>query len=138
MTNESGHRTILVIDDEPHVVDYLEMLLQDAGYETISAENGRVGLEKARSEKPDLICLDLNMPEESGVRFLRNAREDEEIAHIPILVITAVTGLGGQPEPLEKFLATRPHIRAPEGFFSKPIDREEFLAQVAEVLSPAG
>jgi CheY-like chemotaxis protein len=138
MTDATEPRTILVIDDEPHVVTYLEMLLQDAGYRTISAENGKVGLERTRKEKPDLVCLDINMPEESGIRYYRNMREDSTIAHIPVLVITAVTGLGGQPEPLEKFISTRKHIPPPEGFFSKPIDREEFLAKVAEVLSATG
>ena len=138
MTDTKGQRTVLVIDDEPHVVTYLEMLLQDAGYKTISAENGKVGREKARKEMPDLICLDINMPEESGIRFYRNLKEDPVMARIPVLVITAVTGLGGQPGPLEKFISTRKHIPAPEGFFSKPIDREEFLAKVEEVLSATG
>jgi CheY-like chemotaxis protein len=96
MTNTNETRTVLVIDDEPHVVAYLEMLLQDAGYKTISAGDGKVGMEKAKQEMPDLICLDITMPEESGIRFYRKLRDDPELAHLPVVVVTAVTGLGGQ------------------------------------------
>ena len=137
MTSNDKPRRVLVIDDEPHVVAYLEMLLQDAGYETISAADGKVGLEKVRQEKPDLICLDITMPEESGIRFYRKLRDDSAVAHIPVLVVTAVTGLGGQPEPFEKFIGTRTWLPAPEGFFSKPIDKDEFLGKVQEILSSA-
>jgi len=135
VTEKGKQRTVLVVDDEPHVVTYLEMLLQDRGYATLSAANGREGLEKAKAHKPDLICLDITMPEESGVRMYRNLKEDPELAHIPVVVVTAVTGLGGDPEPFRSFLSTRKHLPPPEGFFSKPIEREEFLEKVSEILA---
>jgi CheY-like chemotaxis protein len=135
VTERGDRQTILVVDDEPHVVAYLEMLLQDRGYTTFSAANGREGLEKAKAERPDLICLDITMPEESGVRMYRNLKEDPGLASIPVLVVTAVTGLGGDPEPFRSFLSSRKSIPPPEGFFSKPIDREEFLEKVSEVLT---
>jgi CheY-like chemotaxis protein len=128
-------RTVLVVDDEPHVVAYLEMLLQDHGYATVSAVNGREGLERAREHSPDLICLDITMPEESGVRMYRGLKEDPGLARIPVVMVTAVTGLGGDPEPLRAFLSTRKHIPPPEGFFPKPIDREKFLEKVSELLA---
>jgi len=137
MTNNNQPRTVLVIDDEPHVVAYLEMLLQDAGFKTVSAGDGKEGLEKARQETPDLICLDITMPEESGIRFYRNLREDPELAETPVVIVTAVTGLGGQPEPFERFISTRKWLPAPEGFFSKPIDKEAFIKKVKEILSVA-
>jgi CheY-like chemotaxis protein len=89
VTERSNRRTILVVDDEPHVVVYLEMLLQDQGYATVSAANGREGMEKARAHTPDLICLDITMPEESGVRMYRSLKEDPRLASIPVLVVTA-------------------------------------------------
>jgi CheY-like chemotaxis protein len=137
MTTNDPARTILVIDDEPHVVAYLEMLLQDAGFKTIAAGDGKTGFEKAKHDRPDLICLDITMPEESGIRFYRKLREDPDLAKTPVVVVTAVTGLGGQPEPFEKFLSTRKWLPAPEGFFSKPIDKEEFIGKVKEILSVA-
>jgi CheY-like chemotaxis protein len=128
-------KKILIIDDERSVVAYLETLLQDNGYETVSAENGRVGYEKAKSEKPDLVCLDITMPEESGIRFYRNLKDDPELHAVPVVVVTAVTGDGGDPEPFKKFLSTRKQVPPPEAFFPKPIDREEFLEAVARILS---
>ena len=129
-----GGKKILVIDDEPSVLTYLETLLQDNGYETVGAENGRIGFEKAKSEKPDLVCLDITMPEESGIRFYRNLKGDPELASTPVVIVTAVTGDGGDPEPFKKFISTRKQVPPPEAFFSKPIDREEFLGAVAKIL----
>ena len=128
-------KRVLVIDDEPSVVTYLETLLQDNGYETSSAENGRTGFERARSEKPDLVCLDITMPEQSGIRFYRDLKDDPELTHTPVIIVTTVTGLGGDPGPFKRFISTRTQVPAPEGFLSKPIDQQEFLATVARVLA---
>jgi CheY-like chemotaxis protein len=129
-----ANKKILVIDDERSVLAYLETLLQDNGYDTVVAENGRIGFEKAKSEKPDLVCLDINMPEESGIRFYRNLKEDPELAPMPVVIVTAVTGDGGDPEPFRKFISTRRQVPPPEAFFSKPIDQAEFLSSVAKIL----
>jgi CheY-like chemotaxis protein len=135
MTANGDKRKVLILDDEPDVVAYLEMLLQDNGYETVKAPDGKQGFEVAKREKPDLVCLDINMPEESGVRFYRNLKDDPDLSQTPVLIVTAVTGLGGDPEPFRKFLGRWKHVPAPEGFFAKPIDREAFLAKVGELLS---
>ena len=71
-----------------NVVAYLETLLQDNGYDTVSAGDGREGMEKARSEKPDLITLDISMPEESGVRFFRELKEDPDLSGIPVIIMS--------------------------------------------------
>jgi CheY-like chemotaxis protein len=90
---------------------------------------------RVRSGRPDLICLDISMPEESGIRFYRDLRDDAELATIPVVVVTAVTGFGGDPEPFKRFLSSRKQVPPPEAFFSKPIDRAEFLATVADLLA---
>jgi len=130
----TGKKRVLVIDDEPAVVTYLETLLSDNGYETLSAENGRTGFEMAKRHRPDLVCLDITMPEESGIRFYRQLREDTALAATPVIVVTAVTGFGGDPEPFRRFLSTRKHVPPPEGFLAKPIDQAEFLAAVSRAL----
>ncbi len=130
----SDARKILVVDDEPDVRTYLEMILKDAGYETVSAENGREAFAMAQSDKPDLICLDITMPEESGIRCYRNLREDAALKSVPVVIVTAVTGTGGDPDPFEQFISSRPQVPAPEGFFSKPIDVEAFLGKLGELL----
>jgi len=134
MSAENRTYRVLIVDDEPDVATYLEMLLQDNGYQTMTAANGKAGLALAKSEKPDLICMDISMPEESGIRMYRNLKQDEELSGTPVIVVTAVTGYGGDPDKFRKFLATRSQVPPPEGFFSKPIVQEEFLRGVKELL----
>jgi len=129
---------ILVLDDEPHVVTYLETLLRDNGYETVSASNGKEGRKAIKGKKVDLVCLDISMPEESGVRFYRNLKDDPELSSIPVVIVTAVTGYGGDPEPFKRFISTRKQVPPPEAFLAKPIDKQEFLETVAKVLSSVG
>jgi CheY-like chemotaxis protein len=128
-------KTILVVDDEPHVVTYLETLLQDNGFETVAASNGREGMEEVIAKKPHLICLDITMPQESGLRFYRDLKDDPALRAIPVVIVTAVTGYGGDPDGLKKFLSERRHVPPPEGFFSKPIDKTEFVAKILQLLS---
>jgi len=130
----SEKKTILILDDEPHVVTYLSTLLEDNGYATESASNGLEGMEKIRANQPDLITLDITMPEQSGIRFYRDLRDNPAWTSIPVIVVTAVTGYGGDPEPFEKFLSTRKQVAPPQGFLSKPIDQNEFLELVEKLL----
>ena len=132
---QGGRKKILVLDDEPSVVAYLEALLQDNGYQTVSASNGLEGMEKVRSEKPDLITLDISMPKESGIRFYRDLKGDPELAGTPVVIVTGVTGYGGRPEDFQKFISSRKRIPAPEGFVPKPIDQDELLKAVSGLLS---
>jgi CheY-like chemotaxis protein len=132
---QGGRKKILVLDDEVNVATYLVTLLQDNGYDTVSAADGSEGLEKLRSEKPDLVTLDISMPEKSGVRFYREVKEDPELAGIPVVVVSAITGYGGRPEDFEKFMSTRKNLAPPNAFVPKPIDREELLKVIKDLLS---
>ena len=133
MANEK--KRILTIDDEPDERIYLTTVLEDNGYETDMAEDGNEGMEKVRAAPPDLITLDITMPEKSGVKFYREIRKDPELGKIPIIVITGVTGLGGNSEEFHKFLSTRKHTPPPDGFIPKPVDREKLLETVRALLS---
>ena len=128
-------KKILIVDDEPGVVTYLEMLLKDHGYETTSAANGEEAMAKARAERPDLITLDISMPETSGARFFNELREDPDLAAVPVVVVTAVTGYAGDPYGYLKFMKKQANIPEPEAFFPKPIEQEAFLETVAKLLS---
>ena len=112
----------------------METLLQDNGYDTVSAANGNDGMEEVLSSSPDLICLDITMPKKSGIRFYRELREDPACSTIPVVVVTAVTGYGGDPAPFEKFLNSRRQFPPPQAFVAKPIEREKFLRTIAELL----
>jgi CheY-like chemotaxis protein len=128
-------KTILIVDDEPDIVSYLEMVLQDQGYDTVTAGNGNEALEMVKQEKPALVTLDITMPEASGTRFYKEMRTDPELAGIPVIIVTAVTGLGGDPYAYEKFISNRRLVPAPEAFFPKPIDREAFVEAVNALVS---
>ena len=127
-------KKVLIIDDEADTVTYLETLLRDNGYNTISANNGKEGMEKVKSEHPDLVLLDMSMPEQSGMGFYREIIGDENLAKIPVIFVTGVTGFGGDDQALKKFIEGRRNIPAPAGFFPKPIDRDAFLKKVGEIL----
>ena len=121
-------KKILIIDDEEDVITYLSTLFSDSGYEVTSANDGKVGVHKAKSEKPDLITLDISMPEESGVRTLRDLQTNEVTKNTPIIIVTGVSA------DIKKFIESRKQVHAPEGFFEKPIDRDKLLEKVKELL----
>ena len=121
-------KKILVVDDEPDVVTYLTTLLEDAGYSTISAADGAEGLEKVRGESPDLITLDITMPEKSGVRMYTEIKRDDALKSIPVIVVTGIQG------EIEKFLSTRRQVPPPDDFVAKPVDREVLVEKVKKLI----
>ncbi len=138
MPSQVGMRKILIVDDEPAVVSYLEMLLQDHGYATVTADDGESAMEEVRKEHPDLVTLDISMPTASGTRFYKALKTDPVLASTPVLIVTAVTGYGGDPYGYEKFISRSRLVPPPEGFFPKPIDRTRFLEEVDRLLLHAG
>jgi CheY-like chemotaxis protein len=135
MSENKKGKKILVIDDEEDTVIYMETLLQDNGYDTIAASNGEEGLEKLKSENPDLVVLDVSMPEKSGMRFFKEVKSDPKFGSIPIVFVTGVTGYAGDKDALRKFIGRMGSIPDPDGFFSKPIERDEFLKKIKEILN---
>ncbi|MGD9158568.1 MAG: response regulator [Desulfobacteraceae bacterium] len=113
-------KKILVIDDDPIIVDYLLDLFEENGYETCSAENGVKGLEVLLREKPDLITLDLEMPEEWGPRFYRKLRKHEKVKDTPVIVLTGIDGDHA--------------IRNAAGYVNKPFDPEKLLGIVKNAI----
>jgi CheY-like chemotaxis protein len=122
MENSEKQKKILIIDDDPIVVKYLEAVFSDNGYETCTATSTMEGLDVVRKEKPDLITLDLEMPGEWGPRFYRKMSQDPELKNTPVIVIS---GLSGHEYAIGKAVAT----------LTKPFDREELLKIVRETLA---
>jgi len=131
----SKNKKILVLDDEPDVVTYLETLLRDNGYETVSARNGREGMDLIRIKHPDLVTLDISMPESSGTRFYKELKSDPNLSGIPVVVVTAVSGEDGDPYGFRDIISNRQQVPAPEGYFPKPINKDEFLKVIRKLLS---
>jgi two-component system alkaline phosphatase synthesis response regulator PhoP len=124
-----GRRKVLVIDDEPDLVEMIRMALERL-FEVATAFNGKEGVTKAREERPDVIVLDVMMPEKDGFTACRELKEDPSTASIPIIILTGVA---------EHFGRTKYHrmggleIEA-EDFIPKPVDPNELLRRVSALL----
>ena len=140
---------ILIVDDEPFNVDYLEQELEDLNYETITAVNGKDALEKITNEKPDLVLLDIMMPIMDGFTVLEKVKANPEIRNIPIIIISAnndlqnvVKGieLGAEdylPKPFEPTLLKariqssleKKHLRDLQDLYLKSLENELNIAR---------
>ncbi|MDD3471259.1 MAG: response regulator [Syntrophaceae bacterium] len=126
-------KKILIIDDEPDTLVFLGTLLKKNGYQVTEACDGVEGMKKVLSEQPDLVCLDLLMPEKTGIRMYREMRKDEALKNIPVIMVTGFSTSALGYMDFKKFIHQR-SIPAPEGYIEKPIDKDEFLKAVKEVV----
>ena len=123
-----NQKKILLIDDEEDVLIYLSTFFKDNGFNVIEARNGKEGVAKAIKEKPDVITLDVSMPEESGVKALRELQESTVTKNTPVIIVTGVDS------EFKRFIESRKQVHAPEGYFEKPVNRDELLLKVKELL----
>jgi CheY-like chemotaxis protein len=113
-------KKILIIDDDPVIVKYLEAVFSDNGYATCSASSSTEGLEVVKREKPDLITLDLQMPGEWGPRFYRKLRKDKAVRDIPVIVVSGIDGDHAVKDAI--------------AFVSKPFDPEKLIGIVKNTI----
>jgi CheY-like chemotaxis protein len=125
----SSPKRILIVDDEQDIRTYLSTLLGDQGYETVQAKDGEDAMQKVQAGPPDLITLDVSMPEKSGIKFFREIKTDNRWKTIPVIIVTGVS------EDFRNFISSRHQVPAPEGFVSKPINQEEILDLVRKILT---
>ena len=121
-------KTILVVDDDPDAREYLTTVLQDNGFATVTANDGAEALERINENLPDLVALDITMPEKSGVAVYRTLKEEDRFKQIPVIIITGVS------DDFKKFISSRRQVPPPEGYISKPVDFAEFLNMVNQLL----
>jgi len=117
------------VDDEQDVLLYLSTLFEDNGFETLTAVNGIEALERAKAERPDLITLDITMPEQSGIKTYRYLKNDVALQHIPVIIITAVG------DPIKSVMNEFAAFPEPEAFISKPIDQTGLIAIAKKLLA---
>ncbi len=122
-------KKILIVEDEEDVRAYITALFQDQGYEILTAENGKEGFELAKSDKPDLITLDIAMPSQSGMRTFRLFKDSEELKSIPVIIIT------GMGENVNSFIKRLKGFSSPpEGFMGKPIEESKLIKMVSDLI----
>ena len=116
---------ILLIEDHPQMRESLGLMLEMEGFQVISAENGRQGLELARTQGPDLILCDVMMPELNGHEVLQSLRGDSSTAAIPLIFLTA------KGEKTDQRLGMN---MGADDYLVKPVGKEEVLAAIASRL----
>jgi DNA-binding response OmpR family regulator len=121
-------KKILVVDDDPELVDLLSFNLKQAGYLIGTASNGADALKKARSFQPDLIVLDVMMPELDGLAVCEILRRDATMSAIPILMLTALSSELGRMAGLGS---------GASDFMSKPFSPRLIVARVEDLLKKA-
>lgn len=120
---------ILVVDDDPDAREFIGVVLSDAGAEILEARDGVEALEIARRERPDLITLDINMPNKTGAEVYEELREDDELRDMPVCIVS------GRPE-LRKLIYQRV-VPPPDGYLDKPIQEDRLLLSVKKILALA-
>ncbi len=123
-------KTILVVDDEADIRAFLAAILEDNGATVVQAADGDEALVMARKHRPDLVTLDLSMPGTSGVDVFIAMREDPDLQHLAVCVIT------GKPE-MRKLIYERP-VPPPEGYMNKPVDEENLLLNLRKIFELKG
>lgn len=117
---------IMVVDDEPDVVDLIKLVLESDGYSVITAYSGKECLEKLDKETPDLILLDIMMPQMDGWEVFRRIRADERTANIPVAMLTAKT------QSIDKMIGL--HVVKVDDYITKPFGRSELLERIKKIL----
>ncbi|MGD8412691.1 MAG: response regulator [Candidatus Latescibacterota bacterium] len=120
-------KKVLIIDDEPDIVTYLTLLLENHGYDVVSAPDGEKGLELARSKDPDLVCLDIMMPRKSGVALYQQIKTDPGLNALPCIIISAYESAYSFKGEAFRRLVPDKSIPEPLRFFEKPLDIKMFL-----------
>lgn len=119
---------ILVVDDDPDILDLIEFKLRSLGYDVHTRPDGVQGLDAARSLHPALVLLDWMMPGRNGIEVLEAVRADPDVAHTPVLLVTARS----QPEDL-----ARGDAAGANGYLAKPFSLRELAERVAAEVGPA-
>jgi DNA-binding response OmpR family regulator len=117
--------TILIVEDEPDVLEYLETLIGTLGYRTIRARHGREALERVAETTPDLILSDVVMPVMDGISLCRTLKADAATRLVPVIIMTALSGIDDRVRGIEA---------GADDYLTKPVDHRELIARVQTAL----
>ncbi|HNB50798.1 MAG TPA: response regulator [Anaerolineales bacterium] len=120
-------RRIVCIEDEPEMIDLFKLILTRRGFEVIGANGGRQGLELVKQIKPDLVLIDLMMPDMDGWEVYQHLKGEEDTQHIPVIVVTA------KAQSIDRVLGL--HIAKVNDYIAKPFSPSALLESIEQVLS---
>jgi two-component system response regulator VicR len=124
---DKNTKIILYIEDEQEMIDLVRLILSRRGFEIRGANGGKAGLEIIRKDHPDLVLLDLMMPDMDGWEVYQQMKADEATKDIPVIVVTA------KAQSIDKVLAL--HIAKVDDYIAKPFSPQELLTSVDNVLA---
>jgi two-component system phosphate regulon response regulator PhoB len=127
-------KTVLAVDDEVEARDFVCTVLEENGYTPISAENGEEALEIVRQKKPDLVILDIMMPQQSGIKIYRELKTAESLRDIPVIIYSGI--------PRRTFLRAQAalaqtsgeSVPEPEAYLEKPVTPKRLEATINKIL----
>ncbi|RLC92040.1 MAG: two-component system response regulator [Chloroflexi bacterium] len=119
-------KVVVCIEDELEMIDLVKLILGRKGFDLVGAVGGREGLETVRKLKPDLVLLDLMMPDMDGWEVSQQMKADDELKDIPVIVVTA------KAQSIDKVLGL--HIAKVDDYVTKPFGPQELLQSVNKVL----
>ena len=119
-------KSILCIEDEPEMIDLMRLILGRRGFSVKGAAGGIEGLRMIREERPDLVLLDLMMPDMDGWEVYQQMKADENTKNIPVIVVTA------KAQSIDKVLGL--HIAKVDDYLAKPFSPQDLLSSVEKVL----
>ena len=126
MSPVSAKKKILIVDDEDDILHFLALVLREKGYEVVTASGGHEALTQAQIEQPDLVLLDIMMPQMDGWEVLKLLRVDEETAHIPVAMLSARTEAKDRVQGLQEGVVD---------YICKPFSLKELLSKIEQVLA---
>jgi DNA-binding response OmpR family regulator len=125
---------VAIIDDEEDITTFLGLALEDAGLAVATTNESATALEFLQRERPDVICLDLLMPERMGASLYLAIRRDPDLAATPVLILS---GLGARDDLLA-LLQREGAVTPPTGYIDKPVEPEAFVATIRAQLAAGG
>ena len=127
---EARNKHIVIIDDEPDIVAYLSVVVESCGYVPHAADNADAGLRLAEKVRPTLICLDIMMPEESGISLYVKIRGHRDLGATPVIIISGVEQQ--QEFDIRAFVSNR-QVPPPDHYIEKPINVKRFARLLKQI-----
>ena len=124
-------KKILIVDDDSDFVEAITLILRPKKFEVVAAYNGKEGIEKVKSERPDLIVLDVMMPEKDGYSVCKELKSDPQWSHIPVLLLTAVVS----HVPTTRFTQQMGMETEADDYIDKPVEPEVLVKRIEALLA---
>lgn len=127
--NSETKLRILLVDDDPDFLFSTKIILENSGYKIITAANGKQGINKAKSEQPDLIVLDVMLPDYDGFSICRELKDNPETVQIPVIILTSVS-----KKRDASYADVIAYCHKADEFLEKPVDKDELLFSIRKLL----